>query len=61
MICPHCHKPISYNIEPKALALAKKLRAEGFSLRDIEFKLKQEGYHASFSSLSRHFRRGGQA
>lgn len=57
MICPHCRKTISWNITPAALVRGLELRKEGYSLRDIEYRLKEEGMHASFGSLSRHFRK----
>lgn len=57
MICPHCHKPITWEITPEALERAKELRKEGHSFRDMERILFAEGFHASFSNLSRHFRK----
>ena len=59
MICPHCKKPIDRKIDRRAIVLAKKLRSQGYSLRDIEFLLKEKGYQVSFSSLGRIFREHG--
>jgi hypothetical protein len=53
MICPHCKKPIDTRVTDAALKRARKLRKEGHSLRDIERILIDEGYRASFSTLSR--------
>lgn len=57
MICPHCHKIISWEMPPEAITRAKQLRKEGYSFRDIEFKLRAEGFHCSFSNISRYFRK----
>lgn len=54
MICPHCKKPIERKISKKTIAEAKKLRKEGYSLRDIERILHTKGVYVSFTTLSRH-------
>ncbi len=49
MICPHCGKPISRknkiteSLEKKIL----KLHKEGYSVRDIEYKLKRAVSHST--------------
>lgn len=57
MICPHCKKPVQWNVTDEAIKRAKKLQRDGYSLRDIAALLTQEGYQVSFSSIARHLRR----
>ena len=56
MICPHCHKAITYGVDGAVYRRAKKLKDEGFSLREMEKILFKEGINVSFSSLSRAFK-----
>ncbi len=58
MICPHCKKPITRGLRAgkKALQKAKAFRAKGYSLRDIEKLLSEDGIQISYSHLSRVFR-----
>lgn len=60
MICPHCKTPITWEMPKEAIARAKKLRQQGHSFRDMERILFSEGFHCSFSNLSKLFRKLGE-
>lgn len=48
MICPHCKKPISYNISDSQKNKIRGLNKKGYSLRDI-----QQLTGVSFSTVGR--------
>lgn len=56
MICPHCSKPIMYGISDEAMTRVRELRSQKYSVRDIEFIMRKEGYVLSFSSIARKLR-----
>jgi len=53
MICPHCRKAIDWKVSRKAKNRILALAHEGFSLRDMEVKLRVEGFKISFSTIGR--------
>lgn len=53
MICPHCRKSIDWKVTEKAVKRIHELKHEGFSLRDMEVKLRVEGFKISFSTIGR--------
>lgn len=57
MICPNCKIPITWDMPPEAIKRAKSLRSQGYSFRDMERILFSEGFHCSYSNLSKHFRK----
>ncbi len=54
MICPHCKKPFKKEHSKELRDKAIKLYNEGYSLRDVEFKLDRV---ASFAQISRWVRK----
>lgn len=53
MICPHCKKAFIRGANDESVIRILELRAEGYSLRDIEKALFAEGKLVSFSTISR--------
>lgn len=53
MICPHCKKPISYEISQTVKERVKKMKMDGYSVRDIAAILTSEGIKISFATVSR--------
>lgn len=60
MICPHCRKPIQWEMSAECLIRARQLRKEGYSFRDMEKVLSVEGFRVSFSNLSRRLRKASK-
>jgi hypothetical protein len=65
MICPHCKKPFKNGPTPEALRIARELKEQGYTLRDIEMILFTKGIVVSsaslFKALSKDKKRGSHA
>ena len=53
MICPHCRKPIKYEVDDAVRERVLRMKQDGYSVRDIAAILTADGIKISFATVSR--------